>query len=327
MIFLAALIGTLLWLFLLALMIYARQTPKARTQHRMEQMIREAEEQRAAVARQRERIAPVDLADVKEHRSFSDTPFRERVLRPLLKSLEDGLSRMAPKELYGMLEQQIFLAGKQDQWSVKRLAACWILSVALGGLLGLALLRLFPELLWPQEIALVLLCVAGGAAIPFLFLQSTIQKRKRTIRRQLPEFLDLLCVSVQAGLSFDGAVSKMIGRMKGPLVEEFRRMQRDMGLGMVRSRSLAQLARRCDIEEVYLFTTSVVQAERLGTSMAKTLKVQADNMRDRHRQHVRAEAMKAPVKILFPMLVFIFPAIFVIVLFPSLLALLRSMGG
>ena len=115
--------------------------------------------------------------------------------------------------------------------------------------------------------------------------------------------------------------------MKGPLIDEFTRFQNDVGLGMTHQYSLNQLARRCDLEEVYLFTTSVIQAERLGTSMTRTLKVQADNMRDRHRQWVRGEALKAPVKIIFPMVLFIFPSIFVVLLFPSIIMIVRDLGG
>ena len=143
----------------------------------------------------------------------------------------------------------------------------------------------------------------------------------------MPEFLDLLCVSVQAGLSFDGAVAKLTKRMHGPLIDEFKRMQNDVALGMTHYYALTNVARRCDLEEVYLFTTSVIQAEKLGTSMTRTLKQQADNMRDRHRQHVKAEALKAPVKIIFPMVLFIFPSIFVVLLFPAVVSLIRAFGG
>ena len=114
--------------------------------------------------------------------------------------------------------------------------------------------------------------------------------------------------------------------MKGPLIDEFRRMLRDMGLGMTRQRTLNQLAKRCDLEEIYLFTSSVIQAEHLGTSMSRTLKMQADNMRDRHRQAVRTAAMQAPIKIIFPMVFFIFPSIFVMVVFPAALSLMKSLG-
>ena len=132
-------------------------------------------------------------------------------------------------------------------------------------------------------------------------------------------------MSVQAGLSFDSGIAKIVDRMKGPFVEECQRMQRDVRMGMMRKHSLQQMARRCDVQEVYLFTTSIIQAERLGTSIANTLVEQASNMRERRRQAAKAEALRAPVKIVFPLVLFIFPALFVIVLLPSLLFLLKNM--
>ncbi len=323
-IILAAAAATLLFLLLIFLMIYVRQMPRIRMKRKMNLMIAEAEKERAE-ARRLESKAKVQ-EEVPPHLSFEDTPFRDRVLRPLQKSVESALLQFTPKELRTMLENQLFHAGQQERWTVNRLAASWVLSVGAGALLAMSLAWSMKELHFFQRIALLLLGTGAGAALPFLLLQSAVRKRRRQLLRQLPEFLDLLCVSVQAGLSFDGAVAKITERMKGPLIEEFRRMQRDMSLGMVRQRSMMQLARRCDLEEVYLFTTSVIQAERLGTSMTKTLKQQADNMRDRHRQTVRTAAMKAPIKIIFPMILFIFPSIFVMVLFPALLTLLRSMG-
>ena len=200
------------------------------------------------------------------------------------------------------------------------------LEAHVGGIFALLFISAFSPLLLPQQIAIFILGLILGALVPFMLLQSAIRRRKAAIRRQLPEFLDFLCVSVQAGLSFDGAVTKIVNRMKGPLMDEFRRMLRDMGLGMDRQRTLNQLAKRCDVEEIYLFTASVIQAEHLGTSMSRTLKMQADNMRDRHRQTVRALALKAPVKIIFPMILFIFPSIFVMVIFPAALTLLKSLN-
>ena len=163
-----------------------------------------------------------------------------------------------------------------------------------------------------------------GAVMPFFILQSIIRNRKEKLCRQMPEFIDLICISVQAGLSFDAAVSKITTRMKGVLSEEFQRMQRDIRNGMSRQRSLTQMARRCDIEEMYLFTSSVIQADRLGTSMSRTLKMQADNIRDRYRQNRRAEVLKAPIKIIFPIILFIFPSIFVVTLFPLLISFLKA---
>ena len=157
--------------------------------------------------------------------------------------------------------------------------------------------------------------------------QQGVRRIQRPVDKQLPEVLDLLSVSVRAGLSFDGALRKITDRMTGPLIEEFKRMQQDVRMGSPRARALQAMAKRCDVEDLYLFITAVIQAERLGTSMGRTLNNQADNMRERRRQKAKAEALKAPVKIVFPLVIFIFPAIFVVVLLPSVLSLMHSLGG
>lgn len=324
MILLLSLGVTALFMLMLALFVYAARRPQMQTQRHLEKMIAVAETQRAAAKQQKRR--GMTSSDPEDYHYLRDKSFRERIVRPIMNSIEAWLMHFAPRELNTMLEDMLLHLGVQETWSVQRLAACWVLAVALGGFLALLGIYLITPPYLTQKIALVAIGLALGAMVPFAILQSAIRNRQAALRRQLPEFLDFLCVSVQAGLSFDGAVAKIVHRMKGPLMDEFRRMLRDMSMGMNRQRTMNQLARRCDLEEIYLFTASIIQAEHLGTSMSRTLKQQADNMRDRHRQTVRAMALKAPVKIIFPMIIFIFPLIFVMVVFPSALTLLRSLG-
>ena len=324
MIVLLAALVTALVMVMLCLLIYAARRPQMQTRQHLERMIAEAEAQRMSVKQQKRQVMTPDKAA--DYHYMREQSFKERIIRPLLSALETWLTKFAPRELRNMMEDMLLHLGVQEKWSVNRLAAGWVLCVVAGIVLALLSISVFAPLQIPQQLAMLVLGIVLGAVIPFLLLQSAIRQRKAELRRQLPEFLDFLCVSVQAGLSFDGAVAKIIHRMKGPLPDEFRRMLRDMGLGMDRQRTLTQLAKRCDLEEMYLFTSSVIQAEHLGTSMSRTLKIQADNMRDRHRQMVRAMALKAPVKIIFPMILFIFPSIFVIVVFPAALTLLKSLN-
>ena len=325
MVILVAFFVSVLFMLTVILIMYAVRMPQTHIQRRMGQMIAEAEKERhEAQKAAKQRLVAVDNTTV-DHRTMAEMSFKERVIQPIISGIEARLMQFAPQELRNMMEQMLFRLGVQEQWSVKRLAAGWVISVSLGFLLAM-LIVYKSDLQLSQQAALLALGVTAGAVVPFMALQSAIRQRKAQLRRQLPEFLDFLCVSVQAGLSFDGAVAKIASRMKGPLIDEFRRMLRDMSLGMTRQRTLTQLAKRCDLEEIYLFTSSVIQAEHLGTSMSKTLKTQADNMRDRHRQAVRTAAMQAPIKIIFPMVFFIFPSIFVMVVFPAALSLLKSMG-
>ena len=324
MVILVAFFVSVLFMLTVILIMYAVRMPQTHIQRRMGQMIADAEKERNEAQKAKLRLVAVDNTTV-DHRTMAEMSFKERVIQPIISGIEARLMQFAPQELRNMMEQMLFRLGVQEQWSVKRLAAGWVISVSLGFLLAM-LIVYKSDLQLSQQAALLALGVTAGAVVPFMALQSAIRQRKAQLRRQLPEFLDFLCVSVQAGLSFDGAVAKIASRMKGPLIDEFRRMLRDMSLGMTRQRTLTQLAKRCDLEEIYLFTSSVIQAEHLGTSMSKTLKTQADNMRDRHRQAVRTAAMQAPIKIIFPMVFFIFPSIFVMVVFPAALSLLKSMG-
>ena len=163
-----------------------------------------------------------------------------------------------------------------------------------------------------------------GLMFPFVMLNMKIKNRQKKMLRQLPEFLDLMCVSVQAGLTFDAATRKIVQRMHGPLIDEFHRTMDDMSMGVPRKLAMKNMANRCDLPELTLFLTSIIQANRLGTSISKTLAIQADNMRDRRRQAIKALAMKAPVKMLFPLVFFIFPALFVVVLLPTVLTLIKN---
>ena len=325
MTFAIAVLGAILWFLYIYLILYSRQTPEAQVRRRLNLLIKQAEMKRLKAKSKKETPSAHEeseqLADPQAKKSFYD-----RVILPIFISTNENLQKLAPEQLKEMFENQIFRVGKQGVWNVKLLISAWVLSVIAGFLITFFVTQNMNFRL-VQRFLILLLGSLAGAGLPILILNSKIRERQRKIKRQLPEFLDLLCVSVQAGLSFDGAVSKILGRMTGPLIDEFKRMQSDISLGMNRQYALTQIAKRCDIEEMYLFTTSIIQSEKLGTSMARTLKLQSDNIRDRHRQFVKSEAMKAPVKIIFPMVLFIFPSIFVVLLFPAILSLIKTLGN
>ena len=254
------------------------------------------------------------------------TPFMDRTIVPLLRGFENFMVRFAPSGIHNTVEHKLMLAGKLDKWSANGFITVWLICMAI--FFGIAyLVVVHNNLSYLESVFFGWICVAIGALLPFSLLNSAIRKRQKAIDRQLPEVLDLLSVSVRAGLSFDGALRKITERSIGPLIDEFKRMQQDVRMGSPRARALQAMARRCDVEDLYLFITAVIQAERLGTSMGRTLNNQADNMRERRRQKAKAEALRAPVKIVFPLVVFIFPAIFVVVLLPSILSLMKNLGG
>ena len=313
--------AALFWFVFVAIILYAKASPEGQVRRRIMAMIESAE----TIRRQTQPVTHKNVAQ-NTTRSFLQKSFFERVIKPILNRVSEQVQDFAPVQIKALFEKLIFLAGKQGIWSVKRLVFMWLVSIFFGLGLGIFVSR-HVEYHLLQETMILIVGATLGAILPFIRLHSKIRRRKRKIRRQLPEFLDLLCVSVQAGLSFDGAVAKIVTRMHGELISEFQRMQSDMSLGMTRAYALTQMAKRCDLEEIYLFTSSVIQAEKLGTSMSRTLKLQSDNIRERHRQFIKAQALQAPVKIIFPMVLFIFPSIFVVLLFPAIITIIKTLGN
>lgn len=275
----------------------------------------------------RQRIESLETLDAQPE------PFGQpQAAQPEAKKPAGGIKQMlgalatslTPLRLRPIIQKRIMLAGKSREWGVAEFFGSCLLGAVVMWLFALVMVRTAAYAPVQKAMMVFLLGLLGGL-MPVVFLNTTIQRRQQQIEHQLPEVLDLLCVSVQAGLSFDAALSKITARMKGPFIDECRRMQDDIRMGVVRRTAMRSMADRCGLEDVSLFMTSIIQAERLGTSMGKTLKNQADNIRERRRQYVKAQAMKAPVKIVFPLVLFIFPAIFVVTLVPSLLYLLKNL--
>jgi len=177
----------------------------------------------------------------------------------------------------------------------------------------------------PAPISL-LIGVGGGAAfflMPDSYLTMKQRGRKDEIVSQLPDVLDLMTVSVEAGLGFDAAISKVCERMDGPLVSEFKIMLHEMRIGESRSKALKNMADRVDTPECATFCRSIIQADQLGMSLGRILRVQAQDMRHRRQMAAEEKAMKAPIKMLFPTAVFIFPAMFIVALGPAMISLMQ----
>lgn len=259
-------------------------------------------------------------------RNLSDIPFSQRVLYPFTQSVEKFVRLLAPAEISAMIEHKLIVAGLQYTMTPGRVIVVMLL---LGTITcAVCFFRFYnAEMLAIQKILLTIIFVVAAASMPVVMLNIRIENRKKKIFYQLPEVLDLLSVSVEAGLSFDGAMRRIVDRMTGPLVDECKKLMGDIRMGMMRRTALQNMAERCEVDEVSLFVTSIIQAERLGTSMGRTLKIQAENVRERHRQYVRALALKAPVKIVFPLVFFIFPALLIVALGPPLLTITQRFLG
>jgi tight adherence protein C len=171
----------------------------------------------------------------------------------------------------------------------------------------------------------------GGAAICFIapdyYLGLKTRRRREDINIALPDILDLLTVSVEAGLGFDAAVLKITEKMHGPLLEELKTLTHEMRMGESRQQALKNLGERLDLPSMLSFTRSIIQADQLGISLARVLRVQAHDLRNKRQMAAEEKAMKAPIKMLFPTVLFIFPAMFIVILGPAMMTLLKMFSG
>jgi tight adherence protein C len=243
--------------------------------------------------------------------------FKERALVPLAAKLARLALRINPRMTVEAVRLRLLSAGMSSVNPTSFLAAkagCGIGFLVLGLAIG-ASFGFFGGVLFAACWA------AGGFALPGLFVSMRAKSRKETIRSQLPDALDLLAVSVEAGLGFDGAVDKLTDNMEGPLADEFGLTLGEMRIGESRHDALKKLAERVDTREVAAFARSIIQADQLGISLGRILKVQAADSRNRRQMAAEERAMKAPIKMLFPTVLFIFPAMFLVILGPAFLNL------
>jgi tight adherence protein C len=175
-----------------------------------------------------------------------------------------------------------------------------------------------------QQIALVFVMAVLGAYLPSVWLKSKAKQRQKAILKALPDAIDLLTTSVEAGLGIDAALGNVAEKVKGPIAVEVRRVLREIAVGSTRQDALRQFAARTQLPDVQQFVNAIVQAEQMGVSLGQVIRVQADQMRIRRRQRAEQQAYKAPVKMVFPLVLFIFPSIFVVILGPAMIQVTRA---
>jgi tight adherence protein C len=251
-------------------------------------------------------------------------PFSERVVRPVLLQLARLIMRLTPEGQTDVLQQRLDAAGNPPRLGVREFLGLRVLSAASGFLFAVVVYRLMLSVSTPVAVICGLLVLLMGVILPDYLLQQAIGRRQYQIRKLLPDILDLLIVSVEAGLGFDGAMAKVVEKMKGPFPQELCRVLQEMQVGKARTPALKDMAARVQIQEVSTFVAAIYQADQLGVSMAKVLHVQADTMRVARSQRIREMAAKLPVKMLFPLVFFIFPAIFVIIIGPGVISIIYS---
>ena len=252
-------------------------------------------------------------------------PFFQRVIVPMSKSLLVALGKYGPKQSAERLKVSLQQAGNPGNITPLMFSGLRIvLAAVLFIVFGFVTLRTMDFI---QALLYTMLGVVIGYLLPGIWLGQQIKKRKYNIVKSLPDALDLLTIAVEAGLAFDSGIQRVAEKWDNELSREFRRVLADMRLGRTRRDSLKDLATRTGVEDVQTFTAAIIQADQLGVSMSKILRIQSDQMRIRRRQRAEEAAQKAPVKMLFPMVFLIFPALFVVILGPAVPRIMTGLGG
>jgi tight adherence protein C len=246
--------------------------------------------------------------------------FYDRIIMPTIEYLSSIMVRYAPNNTMEQLELKLLRAGSPNDWSAADFLGVRGLSALLTSGLPF-LLFLSAGLLDMQRLGMVAFFLVFGLYMPNTWLDRKIKDRQKNVQKALPDALDLMTVSVEAGLAFDSALQKVAQKWDNELSEAFERVTQEMRLGRTRREAMRDMGERIDLEDMSAFVAAVLQADSLGVSMSKVLRIQSEQMRIRRRQRAEEEANKAPLKMLFPMVFLIFPSLFVVLLGPAVLQL------
>jgi tight adherence protein C len=263
----------------------------------------------ARIVSLREQVAHGELAELA-------LPFEERVLAPIVRGFGRLLSNFLPATFLAGIQKSLTTAGKDV--TAATFVTMWAICIGLFSGLGLMAVVALGGL--SAQGLLGLLIMGGiGFLLPKSWLKSAVRSRQRLIVKALPDALDMVTTCVEAGLGLDAALGRVADQMKGPLAAELSQTLREIAMGRLRREALSELGERTGVQELISFVNAVIQAEQLGVSVAQVLKVQSDQMRTRRRQRAEQLAHEAPVKMVFPLVLCIFPAFMLVILGPAVI--------
>ena len=252
-------------------------------------------------------------------------PFSERVMRPAIEKLGTLLSRSTPQKARQDLLNKLELAGRPGNLTPEDFAAVRLVAAAVVGALGLLI-----GLLLANPVYLVIALVAGvigGYYLPVIWLKQKVDGRKTEVQKGLPDALDLLVICVDAGLGFDAALARVTDKYKNALSELLSKALREVSLGRPRLEALDEMGRNSGVEDLHNFIQAVIQSEQFGTGIGKILRIQADEMRRKRRQRAQERGAQATLKMMLPMVGCIFPTIWIVLIGPAILIVMKAQQG
>jgi tight adherence protein C len=260
--------------------------------------------------------APLTVEEIELQR-----PFSERVLRPMIEKVGSVMSRSTPQKSRQDMLNRLELAGRPGNLTPEDFVAVRLVAAAFGAAVGLGLGLLLGNPLY-LVISLVLLAVLGYFG-PSLWLKQKVDNRRNEIQKGLPEALDLLVICVDAGLGFDASLARVTDKFKNALSDLLSKALREVSLGRPRLEALDEMGRNSGVEDLHNFMQAVIQSEQFGTGIGKILRIQADEMRRKRRQRAQERGAQATLKMMLPMVGCIFPTLWIILLGPAVLILMR----
>jgi len=262
----------------------------------------------------------VSLEEIELSQTFS-----QRIIIPIAKRMGEFVMRFTPQNAITSMSKKMEMAGNPGNMDPAVMFALRFLGIPFGAIfIVLDYIAAPGSFMDGKGLLFALPAALIGFYLPDLLLQSRIDKRQKEIRKAMPDGLDLLTICVEAGLGFDAAMSKLYEKWDNEMGRAFGRVVREIQLGKLRREALRDMADRLGVSEMSSFVAAVIQSEQLGVSMAHVLRIQSDQMRIRRRQIAEEEAHKAPIKMLLPMAIFIFPALCIVLMTPAFLILLEQ---
>jgi tight adherence protein C len=268
---------------------------------------------------------PDNIANLRQEQL--KTSSLDRLIFPFAAKVVSTVTRHTPLDLYRRVNRLIELAGNPPALTAERIVAFKIVGGIVGVVVGILMAPLLPFTgFWVPVMSVVVFSLAGYT-FPSAGLASRATKRQKEIRKALPDTMDLLTISVEAGLGFDAALAQVVKNVPGPLSEEIARMLQEMQIGVTRAEALRHLNDRTDVPELDGFVLSMIQADKYGVGVAKVLRAQSTDLRQKRRQRAEEVAQKVPLKLLFPMIFMVLPALFIVILGPGAIKVYENFFG
>ncbi|MEO6796898.1 MAG: type II secretion system F family protein [Candidatus Dormibacter sp.] len=283
----------------------------------------------AVTAKPRQDLIAERLAQYRDHNLTLDEielslPFSERFIKPALERIGSLLTSRMAKNRQLVVQNKINLAGRPYGLSVNGFEVLKVIAGIVMALVALGLSGVLGASSLPIKGGAIALGFVLGRFLPDLWLNNLIKGRQKELRLALPNALDLLTISVEAGLGFDAAIGRLTEKFKNALSDEFAQVLNEIRLGRPRLEALDEMGRRSGVEELHTFIQALIQSEQLGVGIAKVLRIQSEEMRRRRRQRAEEQAAQAPLKMLFPMIGCIFPTLFIVLMGPAVILIMHT---